>query len=140
MGIKIGVVGMKQCPVADAQGQIGGMAAAGVEGHVHRRQAPLGVMAVVVGDQNVVALAGHDHIVITVQADLHRPPGDVGAEGGQTGPLRGLAFLAAEPTPHAPAFANHRRFGQPQHGRHQVLHLGWMLGRGMHMHLAAVAG
>ena len=84
-----------------------------------------------------MALAGHDHVVITIKAAFGRPAGDVGCECSKCCPLRGLAFLAAKGAAHAAALAGDERVRHAQHLGDDVLHLGWMLGRGNDGHRRA---
>ena len=65
-------------------------------------------------DAEIVALAGHHHVVVAVEPELARPAGGVRRERGEHGPLRRLAFLAAEAAAHAPHLArSHRRRRRP---------------------------
>ena len=59
------------------------------------------VEADIIVDREIVALAGHDHVVVAVGADLGRAAGlgrDQRAGGGKSG---GLGLLAAERAAHA---------------------------------------
>ena len=91
-------------------------------------------------DPEVVALAGHDHVVVAVEPELARPAGLAGAERRQRRPLRRLALLAAETAAH-PAHLDgdgvaveRRALGD------DVLHLARVLGRGVDDHVAVLAG
>ena len=88
------------------------MAAAGQEIHVNGgRACPCRSIARRVIDAQVVALAGHDHVVVTVQPALGRAARTWRGQRRQARPLGRLAFLAAEGTAHAAAFAGHLRIG-----------------------------
>ena len=94
----------------------------------------------VVVDAEVVALAGHDHVVVAVEPHLARPPGLPRAERGERRPLRRLALLAAEAAAHAPHLDGDRVVVEAEHMGDDVLHLGRVLGRGMDEHVAVLAG
>ena len=69
--VEIGVVGMEQRAVGDRAGEVGGKAAAGGEVAFDRMDAAVLVEADVVVDDEVVALAGRDHVLVAVGADFH---------------------------------------------------------------------
>ena len=83
-----------------------------------------------------MALARHHHVLIPVQAAFGRTACDMGCKGCQCGPLRRLAFLAAESSAHAPAFAGHHGIGNFQHLGDAMLNFGRMLGGGINRHAA----
>ena len=83
-----------------------------------------------------MALARHDHVVITVKAALGWFARDMRGQCCKAGPLPGLAFLAAETTAHAAALTNDLGIGNSQHLGHAVLHFRGMLRGGMHHHSA----
>ncbi len=99
------------------------------------RDAAIGVEADLVIDAKVVALAGHDHVVIAVEPDLAGPAGDTRRERGNSGPLRGLALLAAEGAAHASNLDSDGSVGHAQHMRDDVLQFARMLGRGIDQHV-----
>ena len=78
-----------------------------------------------------MALAGHDHVIITIKAALGGPACHMNSQCSKTGPLRGLAFLAAKSTPHAPTFTRHQGIGNRQHAGYTMLHFRGMLRRGV---------
>ena len=131
---------MEHGPVVHPEREIGRAAAAGVELDVDPCEHPVAVEAAAPVHAEVVALAGHHHVVVAVQPDLHRAAGDVRGEGGEAGPLCRLRLLAAERPAHPPAFAHHRRVGRAEHAGDEVLHLGGVLGRGVDPHLVVLAG
>jgi hypothetical protein len=69
----------------------------------------------------IMALAGADHVVVAVQAQLGWTPGAMGNQCSKQGPLRGLGFLAAECTAHAPHFNGHRVGRAAEHVRGKML-------------------
>src|SRR4029079_16124806 len=91
-------------------------------------------------DPEVVALAGHDDVVVAVEPHLARPPSLVRRQGRQRRPLRRLALLAAEASAHAPDFDRHRVLALAEDMRDDVLDLGRVLRRGMDEHVAVLAG
>ena len=92
----------------------------------------------VVGEE-IVPLAGQAHVVVAIEPDLARPPGDARAERRDRGPLRRLRLLAAERAAHAAHFDGDRGVRDVQHLGDQVLHLARMLRRGMDQHVAVLA-
>jgi hypothetical protein len=74
--IEVGVVGVEHGAVVHAEREIGGDAAAGQEIHFDRAQRAVGLEAGVVVDAEIMALAGHDHVVVPVQPHLGGPAGD----------------------------------------------------------------
>ena len=116
------------------------MATTGIEGHIHGLQPAFGIITVAVVGQDIMAFAGHNHVVIAVQANFHAPTCGMGPQGSQTGPLRSLTFLATKTTAHTPTFRDHLRLGHRQHIGYQMLNFRWMLSRGKNMHAAAFNG
>jgi len=86
-----------------------------------------------------VALAGEGEIVVAIEPDLARPSGDLRAERGDGGPLRGLALLAAEPAPHAAHLAGDIGIGQGEHPGDHMLDFRGMLGGGGDVDIAFLA-
>src|SRR5690606_33575405 len=91
-------------------------------------------------DPEIMALAGSDHVVITIEPHLCRTAGNARGKSGKTGPLRRLAFLAAKGAAHAAAFARNLRIRHAEHARNEMLHFGRMLGRTEDAHLVILAG
>ena len=83
-----------------------------------------------------MALAGDDHVVITIQAQLDGTPGLEGSDGRERGEQGRLRFLAAKTAAHAPAFDLHPVARAAERMRDDVLDFGRMLRRGQHAHLA----
>jgi hypothetical protein len=128
---------MEHGSVVHAEGQIGGTAAAAVQRHVHGAENALGIEADAVVDAKIMALAGHDHVVVAVETDLGRPTGLRCGKGCERGPLCRLGFLAAKAAAHAPALAGDVGVGAFQHSRHAMLDLGRVLGGTIDGHGAA---
>ena len=84
-------------------------------------------------------LAGHDHVVVAVDADLGGTAGANGDQGGGSGEQGRLALLAAEASTHAADFHRDGVIAHAQHLGDIVLHLGGMLGRGPDMDVAVLA-
>ena len=119
---------------------VGDIAAVGREREVEREDVALAVEADVVADQERMALAGRAHVVVARQPQLHRPPRLPGQHRGDAGDDGRLALLAAEGAAHAPHLDGDRVERQAEQMRDAVLHLGRMLGRAPHLHVAGVAG
>jgi hypothetical protein len=118
---------MEHGAVADGVGEIRRIAAARQEIGFHTENAALGIEACPVVDAEVMPLAGHDHVLVAVQAAFGGAASDMCCKCREAGPLRRLAFLAAEGAAHAAAFGRHHGGGHMQHMRHKVLHLGRVL-------------
>ncbi len=108
--------------------------------HAQAEDAALGVETRFVVDAEVVPFAGHDHVGVAVQPQLHRPARMPCCDRRQRGDLAGLALLAAEAAAHAPARHDHILGVDAQRLRHLQLDLARMLGGRVHMHGAVVAG
>jgi hypothetical protein len=93
-----------------------------------------------VADEEVVALAGHDEIVVAVEADLGRPPGEPRCQRRHGRPAAGLAFLAAEAAAHAPHRYLDGGVRQAENAGDDVLHLAGMLGGGVDEEGAVLLG
>ena len=138
-GKEVGVVGMEHGPVDHAEAQIGRTSAAGVKLDVHRPHAPVGFEADAVGNGEVVALAGHDHVGIAVEPELAGPAGGAGGESGDDRPLRRLRLLAAEAAAHAAHAAGHEGIRQRENAGDDVLHFARMLSGRIDQHGAVLA-
>ena len=86
-----------------------------------------------------MALAGHDEIVVAVEPDLAGLAGDARAQRRDGRPLAGLTLLAAEAAAHAARLDDHEGVGHAEHAGHDMLRLGRVLGRDIHVHLDAFA-
>ena len=135
--IEIAIVRMEHGAVVHAERQIGGIAAAAEQRYIDGGERARGVEARLVVDMEIMALAGHDHVVVAVEPDLGRFARDMGGKRGKRRPLRRLGFLAAKAAAHAAAFAHHRGIGDSQHFGHAMLDLARVLGRGIDQHAAA---
>src|SRR5439155_14310770 len=89
--------------------------------------------------QKIMALAGADHVVVAVGAQLHRPAGGSREQRGGDRIHRGLRFLAAEAAAEAPQLDRHRGVGKVERRGREMLDLGRMLGRRIELQLAALA-
>ena len=86
-----------------------------------------------------MALAGDQHVVISIGAVLHRPAGGLRQQRGDTGKQRCLGLLAAKATAHATTLHHHPMRFDAQRMRHLVLHFARMLGGVVHQHLTVFA-
>ena len=77
-------------------------------GAVDAEDAAVVVEADLVVDEEVVALAGRDHVVVAVGPDLDRAAELLGGDRGERGELVALRLLAAEAAAHAPHLDGHR--------------------------------
>ena len=135
-GVIVTIVRMEHGAVVHTLRQVRRDTAAREQMRVHGMDATGGVEARLPIDTEIMPLAGHHHVVITIEPELCRAACLVGGECGEGCPLGRLAFLAAKCATHAAAFAGYGGIGNAQHMRHYVLHFGWVLGGGMHKHLA----
>ena len=138
--VEIGVVAVEQRAVGDRAGEVGGEAAAGGEQEIDALDAAFVVEADDVIDLEVVALAGDDHVVVAVGAQLGGAAGLLRDEGRRGGEQVRLGFLAAEGSAHAPDFDGDGVGGDVQHVGYDVLDLAGVLGRGMDEHFVVLAG
>ena len=138
--VEIGVVAVEQRAVGDRAGEVGGEAAAGGEQEIDALDAAFVVEADDVIDFEVVALAGDDHVVVAVGAQLGGAAGLLRDEGRRGGEQVRLGFLAAEGSAHAPDFDGDGVGGDVQHVGYDVLDLAGVLGRGMDEHFVILAG
>jgi hypothetical protein len=81
-----------------------------------------------------VPLARHEHIGVAIQSQLDRPPASMGQHCRGSGDQRGLGFLAAEATAHAPASYRDVIRTPGEHVRHHLLDLGGVLRRAVDQH------
>ena len=131
---------MEHRAVDDAEREIGRATAARVQHHVIDADAPGLVVADAPVGAEIVALAGHDEIVVAVEPDLAGLAGDARAQRRDGRPLAGLTLLAAEAAAHAARLDDHEGVGHAEHAGHDMLRLGRVLGRDIHVHLDAFAG
>jgi hypothetical protein len=121
---------MEHRPVGDRPRQIDRAAAARRVAEHHGTQAPLVVEPDIVVDTEIMALAGHQHVVVAVKPQLGRTAGGVGRQRRDDRDMRGLALLAAEGPAHPAHLDRHGIVGKPQSLGHDLLHLAGVLGRG----------
>ncbi len=133
---EVGVVDVAQRPVVHGRRQVQRVAAARRHGEREREDAAPGVEADVVVGEEFVALAGDDHVVVAIEAQLDGPAAAHGGDGRGACQERGLAFLAAETPAHAAAMDADLVRVAPEGVRHEVLHLAGMLRRAHHEHAA----
>nr|GEU28080.1 hypothetical protein [Tanacetum cinerariifolium] len=115
-------------------GQVGRVA--GAQRHVHLGGQDLAGVVVthLVLVEEAVALAGDQHVVVAVGAQLDRAFQPGRRNAGRRRPKRRLRFLAAEAPAHAPALDLHLVRMHAQRMRDHVLHLARMLGGALHQH------
>ncbi len=126
---------MEHGAVVDRARQIGRIAAARREADIVSADHAALVEADLVVGAEVVALAGHHHVVVAVEPHLARPAGHARGERGDRGPLRGLRLLAAEAAAHAPHLDRHRGDRHVEHVRDEMLQLARMLARRVDHHV-----
>ncbi len=139
-GQPVAIVGVEQAAVGDRAGEVRRPAAAGGEGHVEALDQALLVEADLVVDDEVVALAGDDHVVVAVGPALGGASRPLGDEGAQAGEQVALGLLAAEGAAHAADLDGHRVRGDAQHLGDHVLDLGRVLRRRIDGDLVVLAG
>ena len=93
---------MEESPVCDRAGEIGRETAARGEHEVDAVDVALIVEADLVVDDEVVALAGRDHVVVAVRPDLDGDAVLLRGDCGKCRELVALRLLAAEAAAHAP--------------------------------------
>ena len=135
---EIGVVSVQHRAVCHRQRQVGRPAAAHELVELDRDELALGRDARLVGDAEVVPLAGDRHVVVAVIAHLAGLAGQRCGHGTGDGERVALALLAAETAAHAPGFDPDRVEGKRQRLGHLVLDFGRMLGRGEKHHVPVV--
>jgi hypothetical protein len=138
-GQVIAIVGVEHGAVADREAEVGGGAAARGEGDADALDPALAVEADIIVRREIVALAGHDHVVVAVGADLGRAAGlgdDQSAGGGVGG---GLGLLAAEAAAHPPDLDRDVGAAEAEQVGDQMLDLARMLGRADDVDLAPLA-
>ncbi len=104
---EIGVVAVEQRAVGDRAGKIGGKAAARREHEVDAVDVALVVEADLVVDDEIVPLAGGDHVVVTVGPDLDGAAMLLRGDRRKRCELVALRFLAAEAAAHAADLDGH---------------------------------
>ena len=104
------------------------------------RMRPVVVVADLVVVEEVVALAGRDHVVVAVGADLDGAVPLLGGDRGDGGEEVGLGLLAAEAAAHAADDDRHRVRRDAEDVGDHVLHLGRVLGRGIDGDVIVLAG
>ena len=101
---EVGVVAVKHRAIVDGSGQVRGYAAAPGQFEIDAGDAAVVVESDVVVDDEVVSLAGHDHVVVAIEPQLARAPGLVRHQRRDAGDQRRLRLLAAEGATHAAAY------------------------------------
>ena len=94
----------------------------------------------IVIDHEIVPLAGHDHVVVAIQAQLCRASGFLRHQCGNAGKQRRLTLFAAERAAHAPAFHDHVLGLFAQRMSYFVLHFAGMLRRAVNQQVAILSG
>ena len=140
IGVEIGVVGVEQRPVGDGAGQIGRETAARIPVAIDGEDMPVVVEADFVIHDEVMALAGGDHVVVAVGTNLDRAIPAFRGDGGNAGEQVHLRFLAAKAAAHAAHVHDDRMAGHVQNMGDHVLHLGRVLGRDIDDHILVLAG
>jgi len=136
----VAIVCMKQRPVGHRPRKIGGKAASGGEYRVDRFDAAIIIISDVIIDVEIMALAGGDHIVVAIRADLDGTVVALCGNCGDRGKLVALGFLAAEAAAHAPREDRDRVGHGAERMRNHVLNFAGMLRRGIDRHLVILAG
>ena len=127
---------MEHRAVVDRSGQVGRIAAAPGQRELDAEDAAVAVEAdVVIGDE-VVALAGDQHVVVAVGAQLHGAAKLLREQRGDAGEESRLAFLAAEAAAHPPAIDDDVVGVDVERMRDLMLDLAGMLRRAVDVHRA----
>ena len=135
---EIRIVGMEHGAIDDADADIRGASAAGVEVEIDGANAAVGFVADGVFDGEIVPLSGHRHVGVAIETQLARPPGHARRQRRDHRPLRRLRFLAAEAAAHAPHAAGHERVRHAEDAGNDVLHFARMLRRRIDQHRAVL--
>ena len=139
LGQPVAVASVKHRTVADARRQVCGAAAARIERHVVARDDAVIVVPHLPISAEIVALAGQREVIVAVETDLARTAGHTRGEGGDGRPGAGLALLATESAAHPTRLDGHERVRYPENAGHNMLGFRWILRRGVHGHLVALA-
>ena len=138
--IKIAIVGVKQRTVGDWPRKIGGKSATRGVGHVDSMNNAMRVKSGFVIDDEVVPLAGDQHVIVTVGPQFRSAAQTPGGQRRNRRELVGLGFLSAKAAAHAPHLDRHRVRRHAQHKRHHMLHFARMLRRRIDRDLVLLAG
>ena len=122
---------MEQRAVGDGAGQVGREAAARREHEVDAVDVAVPVEADLVVDDEIMPLAGRDHVVVAVGPDLDGAAMLLRCDRGQCGELVALRLLAAEAAAHAADLDRDGIRGNAKRMRHHVLDFARMLCRGV---------
>ena len=106
----------------------------------HRDDPALIIKPGVVIDPEIMSFASQHKIIITIIHRLGRSAGQMGCQCRGQGRQVTLAFLATKRTTHTPRFDRYRMAGNTQHIGHFMLYFAGMLGRGIKLHIAVLAG
>ena len=131
----VAVVGVAQRAAHHRGREIGDVSGPRGEHDVEPGDPPLPVESGLVAEQEVVPLAGDDHVVVAREPQLRRPAGGAREHRGDGGDDGRLALLAAERAAHPPDLDGHRVGRQAKRVRDAVLHLGRVLGGGIDQHV-----
>ena len=137
---EVGVVDVEHGAVVDGARQVRGEAAARCERDVEAAQASAVVEPGFVFVLEGVTLACHRHVVVAIDAHLHRAAGAPRQDRRDAREQRGLRFLAAEGSAHAPALDHDVVRVHAQRVRDQELHFARVLRRAVHQHAAILPG
>ena len=125
---KVRVVGVEDGAVGHRAAEVGAEAAVHQLRDLQTQNPAAGIKADVVVVAERVALAGHHEVVVTVQAQLDRPPQFARGQRRPHGEVPGLRLFAAKAPAHAAADHAHRMQRNIQRMRHPVLHFAGVLG------------
>ncbi len=134
------VVDVEHGPVVDRAGKIRGHAAARGEREVDALDLAVIGKAHLVVDHEIMALAGHDHVRVTIQPQLDGTSGARRKQGRDAGKQGSLGFLAPKAAAHPAALHRHVLGLQAQRVRHQHLYFARMLGGTVYQHRAVFLG
>ena len=140
IGNEIRIVRMEHRALHDGQREVGRAAAVGVKVDAQGLDPPVRAKAGAVAGQVRMPLAGHPHVEVSRVNDARRPAGLVGDQGRQQGGMGGLRLLASETPAHPRAGADDHVLAEPETMGDHGLDLARVLGRGVHGHLAPLAG
>jgi len=133
---KICIVHMRHRAIVDRTGEIGRVSAPRGEQHFERKQSTLLIEAHVVVGQEIVALAGDDHIEIAIEPKFHGTMSFMREHRDCRGQQSRLTFLAAKAAAHSAALNRYAVCGNVERVRDDGLHFGGMLRRTVNQHRA----
>ena len=134
----VGVVDVTKGPVVHRAGQVGGISASRSEHEPQGQDFSSCIEAHFIVGEKVVSLAGHQHVDVAVEPQLHRSLCLVRQHRGGGGNQRRLAFFAAETAAHATALHGDVVSASCERMSDDVLHFRRVLSGAVNHHAAVV--